>query len=205
MIDFSKVTNFFIPEGEVQRAMKDSSIVWEKSGYVETEYVQFDGKTQFDSGIYGNINTKIECKWSRDYAEVGMYIYGCASSGNTSSITAYTSPTGGSWRFGSRSLNPFSSCDTDIHVTVHDRIGITRNDSTAKYSTVSSFTTPYTILIGNAHNASGDYSVNKLTGKIYYFKLWDSDELILDLIPVKRNGVDMFFDTVSGSFIRPVE
>lgn len=206
MIDFSNVARLHIPEGEVKRVLNESGIViWEKGApsYVELEYMEVDGTICFDTGVYGNIDTKIECKWKRDI-ESGTYVYGCASSENKASLTAYVSATGGAWRFGTRSATPLPKGDLDIHTTVQNHERVVRDGSIFNYAEVSDFTTPYTIIVAGSHTSSGAYSPSPLIGRIYYFKMWDGDNLVLDWIPVKKDNTLMFLDRVSNKFIRPI-
>ena len=208
MIDFSKVNKMFIPEGEVQIALKGSDKVWDKPTELEyepLEYLEFDGTLVFNTNLYGSLETQIECKWKRTDTSSNKYLYGAASAKNNATVSAYLSSSG-YWRFGS-SYRTFNTNNTNIHTTVHDKNGIKLDSpsyNNAYTSTSSEFTTPYTIILGGNCSSSGVVS-SSFVGHIYYFKVWENDVLVADWIPVRIDGINGFFDKVTNSFIQPIE
>mgnify|MGYP003302056005 CR=1 FL=1 len=204
-MDFSTIKSIHIPEGEVVKISTPSTVYWQKKPvYTELEYLVLDGTICFDSGVYGYMNTKIESKWKRADATTGMYLYGCASTGNTDSLTAYTSTTGGAWRFGNRSVSALPTGDDALHETIQNNVRVIRDGSIFKYTEIDDFTTPYTIIVACAYTSTGSYSPSPFIGRIYYFKLWDGDNLILDWIPVNYEGIDGFWDKVTNTFVAPI-
>lgn len=203
-MDFSTIKSLYIPQGEVVKISTPTGVLWQKKPtYTELEYLDLDGTYYFDSGYYGNLETEIECKWERSVADGGMYIYGCASSGNTASLTAYSS-NGGSWRFGNRSTT-INTNNTTLHTSIQNKTRVNRDGSYFNYATVSSFTTPYTIAVAGGTNSEGEVPTgSRFKGKIYYFKIWDNDELVLDWIPVNYEGVNGFWDKVTNTFVPPI-
>ena len=203
-MDFSTIKSIHIPQGEVVKISTPTGVLWQKNlPYTELEYLDLDGTYYFDTKYYGNLGTKIKCKWQRSSAEGSMYLYGCASSGNTSSLTAYSSSSG-AWRFGNKSIQ-ITTDNTDLHTSTHDKNRVDRDGSKFNYSTVSSFTTPYTIVLAGGHNSEGGVPTSsRFKGKIYYFKIWDDGELVLDWIPVNYEGVNGFWDKVTNTFVSPI-
>lgn len=208
MIDFSKVNKMFVPEGEVQIALKGSDKIWDKPTELEyepLEYLEFDGTLIFDTNLYGGLKTQIECKWKRTDISSKRYLYGASSVDNTATVSAYLSNSG-YWRFGS-SYKTFNTNNTNIHTTVHDKNGIKLDSSSYNNpytSTSSEFTTPYTIILGGNSSPSGVVS-SSFIGHIYYFKVWENDILVADWIPVSMDNINGFFDKVTNRFIHPIE
>ena len=203
-MDFSTIKSLHIPQGEVVKISTPTGILWQKKlPYTELEYLDFDGTYYFNSKYYGNLETKIECKWQRANDEKAMYLYGCASTGNTDSLTAYSSSSG-SWRFGNRQAL-INTLSTDLYTTIQYKTRVYRDNSYWGYSTVSAFTTPHPIAVGGAFTASGTVATSsRFEGKIYYFKIWDDGELVLDWIPVTYEGVNGFWDKVTNTFVPPI-
>lgn len=212
MIDFSTVKGITIPEGEVKSIAVGGKVIWQKqqqqegfpNGYTKLDYLEFNADKTFDTGIICNQNTKIEISFTRG-SSTAMYLYGVRSSGNTASITAYLTSSG-AWRFGNTYKNLTFSVGTTIRNVVVDKTGLVV-DGTRNYygGTVKDFTAISTLTVGSARTTSGGYGSHQFTGKIYSFKMYDGDELILDYVPyINPDGVYGFWDTVSETFCAPI-
>lgn len=174
------------------------------TGYTRTGYVQFNADLRFDTGIVCNKNTKIKVVYTRDSGNA-MYMYGVANYGNTASVTAYLS-SNGAWRFGSKS-SPYSVTANEdlVHTAIVSSSGVVRVGTTQSFSDVADFETIGSLIIGACRLSSGDISAAQFIGKIYEFKIWNGDELILDLIPhVDKSGAFVFYNSVTETFITPI-
>lgn len=168
------------------------------SGYTEIDFIEFNGKQIVDTGIIGNQDTQITCSFTWGNATQN-HVFGCASSGNTASITSYMN---GSWRFGDKSAtktiaknNTLLPYAARVNKTM---IGIT--GSNTNISGVEAFETPDTLLLGGARSSNGALPSSGLVGRVFYFNVWNGSTQIMKLIPVTDGTVFRFYDTISKAF-----
>lgn len=169
--------------------------------YEVIPYVTFKKDRLYDLGIVNNTYT-IEVMFARSETTATPYLYGCVTSTNTATVSAYLSQ-GGAWRFGA-SYKGLNMKDTLIHrVTVSN--GNTEADFTSGTFSKSTFTTPDTVVLGGYRAASGSLTKN-YQGKVFYFRISEGDTMILDWCPCKRlsDGVEGFWDCVTQSFVEPI-
>lgn len=184
----------------------DGALLWKKAEQTEItilEYLQFNANMVFDTGVICTQDTKIEVNFTRE-SSTAQYLYGVRTTNNTASVTGYLTSSG-AWRFGNTYRNATTSQNEDYTIVV-SKSGLTINESSYKFvATVKNFTCPYTLTIGSARTTSGAKSSPQFVGKIYYFKMWDGDSLILDLVPASNsNGVHGFLDRVTNTFMAPM-
>jgi hypothetical protein len=204
MLDFSGVKAITIPEGKVVRITSGDTLIWEQAErYTLLDYLQFNADMVFDTGVICTDSTTIEVKFTRESTD-SKYLYGVRTTNNTASVTAYLA-TSGAWRFGNTYRNYTVSQNVD-NTAIVKKSGITMNGTTTKYiATVKAFTSPYTLTIGSARTTSGAKSAAQFVGKIYYFKMWDGDSLILDLAPCSlASGEKGFVDLVTNKILLPI-
>ena len=170
-------------------------------GYEAIPYVTFQKDRLYDLGIVNNTYT-IEVMFARSEKSTTPYLYGCVTSPHTASVSAYLS-SGGAWRFGS-SYKGLSTNNTFINRTIVSN-GKTDFNFTAGTFTKSTFTTPDTVVLGGYRAASGSLTKN-YQGKVYYIRISEGDEPIIDYFPCKRlsDGVEGFWDCVSQKFVEPM-
>lgn len=168
------------------------------AGYSQVDYIEFTGEQLVDTGIIGNQDTQIRTSftWGSDKQN---HVYGCASSGNTASITSYTN---GSWRFGNKSasktiqknntLLPYSTCVNKTMISV--------TGSNTSISDVPDFETVATLLLGGARTADGGLPASGIVGRVFEFRIWDGDTLVMKMIPVTDGQTYRFWDAVGKKF-----
>lgn len=172
--------------------------------YERVGYIPFNADLCFDTGVICNQNTKLKIVFTRDSSNA-MYMYGVTDSQNLQSVTAYLS-SGGSWRFGNKSTSYNAVVDGDIVQTaIVSNTGIVRANTSSTFSDVNDFETIGSLILGACRLASGNIGAAQFIGKIYEFKMWNGDELILDFEPcVNNENVYGFFDTITETFIAPI-
>lgn len=204
MINFSEVKSFSIPEGEVTNLSIGGKVVWklpQAEEYTFMEYLQFNKDKRFDTGIIPTQNTIIEITFTREDS-AAAYMYGVRNSANTASVTAYLSTSGG-WRFGNK-YKGYSLALNTVHTAKVQKSGITM-DGTRSAWTVSDFTANATLVIGTSRGTGGGWASAQFIGKIYSFKMYNNNELILDWKPCKKaDGTEGFFDVVTNQFVSEV-
>lgn len=169
--------------------------------YEIIDYVTFSKNKLYDLGIVKS-TYQLEVMFARSEKSTTPYLYGCVTSPHTASVTAYLS-SGGAWRFGS-SYKGLTTNDTRIHRTIISN-GKTEFDFTSGTFTKSTFTTPDTVVLGGYRAASGSLTKN-YQGKVYYFRITEGSDVILDWLPCRRKSDDVegFWDCVSQSFVEPM-
>lgn len=166
--------------------------------YEYISYVTFAKNKLYDLGIVKS-TYQLEVMFARNEKRATPYLYGCVTSPHTASVTAYMS-SGGSWRFGS-SYKGLNTNNTLIHRTIISN-GKTEFDFTSGTFTKSTFTTPDTVVLGGYRAASGSLTKG-YQGKVYYFKITEGSDVILDWLPCRRksDGVEGFWDCVTQTFV----
>lgn len=208
MIDFTGVAAIRIPEGSVAKITNAQGVVlWEKPSagdYTFPEYLMFNADMVFDTGVCCTQNTTIDVRFTNE-SSGARYLYGARTTNNTASITAYLTSSG-AWRFGNTYRNFTTKSSTDIHNVIVSKDGIQYDGNSYKYgSTVKTFTCPWTLTVGSARTTSGAKSAAQFIGKLYHFRMYDGDELMLDWIPcVKSDGTRGLYDQVTGTFVAPM-
>lgn len=170
-------------------------------GYEIIDYVTFSKNKLYDLGIISSTD-KIEVMFARNETTTTTYMYGVVTSPHTASVSAYLSSSG-AWRFG-KSYKGITITDKSIHrVEIYN--GNIRYDFATGTFTKATFTTPDTAVLGGYRTASGSLS-KTYQGKIYYFRIYNDEELRLDWFPCKRlsDDVEGFWDCVTQSFIEPM-
>lgn len=170
-------------------------------GYEAIPYVTFSKNKLYDLGIVNSTYT-LEVMFARSEKSTTPYLYGCVTSPHTATVSAYLS-SGGAWRFGS-SYKGLSTNNTFINRTIVSN-GKTDFNFTAGTFAQSTFTTPDTVVLGGYRTASGSLTTN-YQGKVYYIRISEGDEPIIDYFPCKRlsDDVEGFWDCVAQTFIEPL-
>ena len=192
--------HFFINEGSGDDFIGGSEMQM-SSEYEAIDYVTFKADKLFDAGIIDS-TYKIEVLFERTETSKTPYLYGVITSPHTASVTAYLTSSG-SWRFGS-SYRGFTTNTLKMY-KVEISNGTFVGDFTSSTFTKSTFTTPDTVVLGGYRAASGSLTKN-YQGKVYYFKITEGSDVILDWLPCRRksDGVEGFWDCVSQSFVEPI-
>lgn len=191
---------FFVNEGTGEDFIAGGEVKV-TDGYEAIDYVTFAKNKLYDLGIV-NSNQTIEVMFARSEKSTTPYLYGCVTSPHTASVSAYLS-SGGAWRFGS-SYKGLSTNNTFINRVIVAN-GTTNYNFTAGTFTKSTFTTPDTVVLGGYRAASGALTKN-YQGKVYYIRITQGGNPIIDYYPCKRlsDGVEGFWDSVSQTFIEPM-
>lgn len=188
-MDFSRVKAITIPEGNVNRILSGTTVLWKirlPVEYQEVEYLKSTGTQYIDTNYTPNQNTKAYTKFNSDTLNSGLY-----SSSNK--FTAYIN-TNGNWRFGSKTVRITPSIGV-LYTSVQDKKGVIINGTDVyNYGTVTDFTSTETLRL--MFNSTG------FKGKIYEFKLYDNDILVRNFIPCYRkiDNVPGMYDAVNDVF-----
>lgn len=171
------------------------------NGYALLEYTTFNADNLYDLGIVKS-TYELEVLFQRSETKTTPYLYGIVTSPHTASVTAYLS-TGGSWRWGTSYKGIGTSNLNEWRVRMKN--GNALYNGTSSNFTKATFTTPDTVVLGGYRTASGSL-VKGYKGKVFYIRIHESGDYILDWHPCKRlsDGVEGFWDCVSQTFIEPI-
>lgn len=171
------------------------------SDYELLEYTTFNADNLYDLGIVKS-TYELEVLFQRSETKATPYLYGCVTSPHTASVTAYLS-TGGSWRWGTSYKGIGTNNLNEWRVRMKN--GNALYNGTSSNFTKATFTTPDTVVLGGYRTASGSL-VKGYKGKVFYIRIHESGDYILDWYPCRRlsDDVEGFWDCVSQTFIEPI-
>ena len=172
-------------------------------GYRRCDYILFSGKQWVDTGIIGTQDTQVNTCFTWENT-TQRQLFGCASSDNTKAITAYMN---GTWRFGTKSATKSFGTKNSLlpYAVLVNKTTISTTGSVTTISGVADFETVGTLLLGGARDADGTEPSVGIYARVFYFNLWQGDELVRKLVPVTDgNGAYRFFDMVSQKFFDSV-
>lgn len=203
MLDFSTLKALTVPEGSVNKITVDGELKWVKPEaeitYTPIEYIQFTGSQRIDTGIICDQNTKIRLMFTTDTSSA-KYLYGVRDSANEKSVTAYLTKNG-AWRFGNTYAS-FSPAQGQVYSVVVNKDGVYIDGTKYKYgSTVKNFQAIASLTLGSARTSSGALALPQFIGKLYFFRVDNGNNVLINYQPVLRSdGVYGFLDKVSGEF-----
>lgn len=168
------------------------------AGYSQVDFIELNGKQLVDTGLIGNQDTRIRTSFTLG-SSTHNHVYGCASSGNTASITSYTN---GEWRFGSKSATKTIVKNSNAlpYSAYVDKTTIGVTGSITAISGVADFETIGTMLLGGARSSNGSLPGRGIIGRIFYFYVWNGDAEVMKLVPVTDGTAYRFWDDVSKRF-----
>lgn len=191
------VSNFYYPQDYSKCLIYDEKPILPKE-YTQVDYIQSTGTQYIDLGIKGNENTKINAKYMASSFTNVMHTLGDIS--NTSKAISFNVGNSNSpvSRWGNYSTNQKTNNVTNtIYEVSISQNGYYINGNLWWLPNESIFTTANNMYLFTANGAT-----NRLRGKIYYCKIWDSDTLVRNLIPCVRNSDNKvgMYDLVNNTF-----
>lgn len=174
--------------------------------YQQVEYISNPNKGYINTGLYASSNTKVEC--SVKFAEISrsQAIFGCRTADGSTKNSFVT------WGLESNTFrNDFigtTNTVSGITVNTSTTYNITKQAGTLTVNNKSSATitgtltnNSTTLYIFNVHQPNPSAS-QYFTGQLYYFKVYNSNTLMRDFIPVKRVSDSKYglFDRVNRVF-----
>ena len=164
--------------------IKDGRLVWANPNI----YLQGDGNSWIDSGIYGDQDTEVISKWLKD-ANSNLSVYGSYGSNNNHLTMCAAGSV--NLRFNGQTYLTGMSNNV-IYKTIQNKNGITINNTFHAYNNVSNFITSHTLKIFKIDG----FNYNPLIGNFYYFKISKNNNLIQHLVPVPKG-------LLIGNFVVP--
>lgn len=158
------------------------------------QYPAVNRNGYFDTGVYGNLNTEIQCRIERDTTTGRKSLWGYGSSSDVPNTISMYSDGKANCRFSNKTT------PTSLSIPMEEKIVIKQNKTALyfndvvqyTYNATTQFTTSGTLLIFQV----GNVTYNAFLGKMYYFKIYDNGTLVRNFVPVPT-------DLQIGSFTVP--
>lgn len=178
--------------------------------YIQLEYIEGTGEQWIDSGVKANQDTVAEIEFEITGNGTGYNaIFGARTSSTSNCFLAWSKC--GNGKIGVQIGNSGSkNCNTSQALNVVYKLkvsngNITVNGDSANFTPVSDFETPLNVRIfniANGNTSSSGTGNRILIGKVYSFKLYESDIIIRNMIPSKRKSDNVIgmYDMVSRQF-----
>lgn len=167
----------------------------------ELPSIVFDNNCYFDTGIYPDVSANIELKVHVTDPDVsGTWVAGARDTNNkyTLSITDNWYVTRGSV---SSEAKKTAFWETDWTI-IQDGADFTFNETTVSCDAISDLTINANYYIGNCNNNGEPYTGKGFNGTFYYAKLKSNQELVMDLIPVKKSdGTLCLYDKIGQKYL----
>ena len=178
-----------------------------QNAYTQLEYIGCTAGQYFDTGLYGNQNTKVVTKFRPTGTTKTYYrVFGCRADSETLMLELMIGNTSYANRYyyarynnsNTTVYNSASQTNNDL-VYVHDANVFTLYKNNAQLGTATltaaTFTTQYTMYVGSS-NYSGSGAGYPFYGYIYYIG-FGADK---NFVPAKVNNVAGMYDTYNDVF-----
>lgn len=156
----------------------------------EVEYIEGTGTQYIDTLLKGSLETRLQGVFMSTNSINDQAVAGSRET-NSNSITIVVGTSGTNQRFGSKTRTFGFLRDRQYDVTI-DKSHIVIDGASYNLGETNDFTTQNNICVFYAN------ALNHLVGNIYSFKMWQSDELVRDMIPVRVGTTGYMYDRVSG-------
>ena len=178
--------------------------------YIQLEYIQSTGTQWIDSGVKANQDTVVEIEFEITGNETGNgAVFGARANSSSKCFDVWTKC--GNGKIGCQVGNSGSkNCNTTQEANIIYKLktsngNITVNGDSVNFTPVSDFETPLNVRIfdiANGNTSSSGTSNRILIGKVYSFKLYESNIIIRNMIPSKRKSDNVIgmYDMVSRQF-----
>lgn len=170
----------------------------------DLEYVASTGSEYFDTGVVPTSRTRMDIDFQ--YAVQGGYLFGWMASGSKECFTFY------GWGAATfRSLCDATDANpVEVSAPALNRHHLSMTSGSQKLDGLEYATTILpdwagegnTIAIFGRHIGWSGGGVNGFSKvKLYGCKIWEGDKLIRNYVPILRNGVAGFLETMGGVFV----
>lgn len=206
-------------ETPITKVYQGTNVIYEaeeKPEYTQVKYLESNGTQYIDTGFYPtSTNVVIKVKFRHlTIGTTGRAVFGnYRGSGYYRTVaTAH----GGKWYFSGLNPSPYTYTLGNIHEVelkmnapeTESRTGtyeIWENDSLvgsgSNMGTYPSTTTTYKTMYLFTQHSSTQIEIPTANARIYYFQIYDNDELVRDFIPVlDPNNVPCMYEKVSQTY-----
>lgn len=178
--------------------------------YEELEYIEGTGTQWIDAGVKANQDTKAEIKFEITGNATGYgAVFGSRTSYNNNAFNVWSKCGNGNiganyCKAGAINSTIAQATNVTYYITL-EKNKLSVNGNVTTFAQNTNFTTPGNIYLFNIYGGdaiSTGTSNRILIGKVYSFKLYNSDIIIRNMIPSKRKSDNVIgmYDLVSKNF-----
>lgn len=186
--------DMYLGDKRIVKAYYNNKLVFEADKPRFVEYIEFDGASYINTGLFPNSNWRIESVWLATVNYKSIY------SSNAQFKRIFGRTAGGIWWFGNSTVasNTTKLPLNTVNTTVQDKNGVIFNGVSYAYDKqVDEFdASSHSLYLGAL---SGDSSAS-FEGRIYDFKISDNDVLIQHLRPCLQGNTPCMYDMVTGKY-----
>jgi hypothetical protein len=158
--------------------------------YQQVEYIANPNKVYINTGLYASSNTKVECSVKFTEISRSQAIFGCrtkdAATQNSFVVWGLDSNTFRNDFIGTNNTVSGITVNASTTYNITKQAGtLTVNNNSSATITGTLTNNSTTLYIFNVHQPNPSAS-QYFTGQLYYFKVYNSNTLMRDFIPVKR-------------------
>lgn len=168
----------------------------------EIEYMQGDGVSYIDTGIICSNDSKVELKAKNNNNTIANGMFGSRIYVDKMSRCFYLYSLNTSQvQFGFNNTGENANTETSAeHTYIIEKNGCYRDGVKVLDVSNAPFVCPSSALLFSCHTGSNGLNVDSrmMTGRINYCKIWNSNVLVRDLIPVRVGTTGYMYDKVSG-------
>lgn len=209
-IDDFRIYNLALTDEDVKRIYQKEEIIILPTEYEKLEYIQSTGTQWIDVGVKANQNTKAEIKFEITGNATGYNaVFGSRTSYTSNAFNVWSKCGNGNiganyCKAGAINSTIAQAANVTYYITL-EKNKLSVNDSVTTFTQNTNFTTPGNIYLFNIYggDATSTGTSNRiLIGKVYSFKLYDSDIIIRNMIPSRRKSDNVIgmYDMVSRQF-----
>lgn len=203
----TEISKVCLGENELSKVCLGSEVLWPTSPPLpydsKIEYLGGGSEVYIPTNIILTNNHRVEIKLSIRVVQSNQAIFGYGISSTNARFLLMTAPSSSLRSYWQGSTVSMTYAANTVYEILWNKNNVVYKDSdgniiTSGNLTNLNFSTTYPITIfgtRTSETASG-YSASC---NMYYFKIYnENDELILDLIPVRKGQIGYMFDKVSG-------
>ena len=204
--DIANASKIMLGSTEAVKMYIGGTVVWEPQVSAqydcEIEYLDGNGSQYIDLNVIPDENTGIYIKAESGNSD-DRYIVGLRNNtGNTRWCIAKSNSSGWYYGYGGYygiNVDFYSNSPAECKLNyLADGIYYAENSSQNSYTTLPtlSFSPAYNIRLFGSSGVSADYT--KFSGKLYFVKISQGSDIIMDLIPVRVGQMGYMYDKISG-------
>ena len=186
------ISKLYLGDKAIAKAYLGDRLVFQAGKPIFLEYIEFDGNSWIDTGLFANSNTRVETTFYTTVKNTGFY----GAYAGSRMFSAYIN---GNWRIDSTETGIKYTEGTLVN-SKQDKNGVVINGVLKEYiSTPTEFIGNRQMFLGWVNGAPTSWV--KFKGKLYKFQVYENNILVGDFKPcINPNGVVCFYDTVTKKY-----
>ena len=191
----------------ISKAYLGSNLVWSAATPLpydaEVEYLESTGTQWIDTGIYGRDGLLAKCRFRLSDTNSRNYIFQSRYDNASFFSLAHTLTSGISVAANTATVMPINVLDMDWHSAEVDTTSYAKKVVYDDLEVSTWSLENLNVSVNHIYLFSNHSATTFSRASISYFSIRDTstDQLLLDLIPVRKDGVGYMYDRVSGQLL----